>query len=187
MPQNLLHRPRPLHHTSCGPPPRLTRGRMKQAIPFPRCTCIRVFVQAVRKLAPKARGATLFASLKREAERRMAHLETARHSRGAAPVSRYSRGPHYKGRSSFGAPLRIAETFISARPVPALPGIAGSTAVRASPTPVQQAPCSPITCRTGMMPRPSANSSDKPPPAEPALAPSVVVRGDVPHDERVVS
>ena len=116
----------------------------------------------------------------------MAHLETARHSRGAAPVTRYSRGPHYKGRSPFGAPLRSDGTFIPTRPGPALPGNTGSTAKRASPMPVQQAPCSPITCRTGMMPRPSADKGDEPQPAETAPAPSKAVSADdVPHDERV--
>src|ERR1700722_4299017 len=42
-----------------------------------------------------------------------------------------------------------------------------------SPVPVQPAPGSPNTCRTGMMPRPSANGSDEPLSAEPAPAPSV--------------
>jgi hypothetical protein len=107
---------------------------------------------------------------------------------GTAPVTGNSRVPHDKGRSPFGAPQRIVERFHSTRPGPALPGIIGSTAKRASPTPVQQAPCSPITCRTGMMPRPSANRSDWPPSAEPAPAPSKVVSAvDVPHDERVGS
>ena len=33
--QNILHRPRPLHHTSCGPPPPLSRGRMQTSDPVP--------------------------------------------------------------------------------------------------------------------------------------------------------
>jgi hypothetical protein len=47
----------------------------------------------------------------------------------------------------------------------------------ASPVPVQPAPGSPNTCRTGMMPKPPANRSDEPPSAEPAPAPSVGVTG----------
>ncbi len=39
--QNFRHGPRPLHHASRGPPP-ASRGRMKQALPFSRCTGIRV-------------------------------------------------------------------------------------------------------------------------------------------------
>jgi hypothetical protein len=54
-----------------------------------------------------------------------------------------------------------------------------------SPVPVQPAPGSPNTCRTGMMPRPPANRSDEPPSAEPAPAPSkAVAADDVPHDEQ---
>src|SRR5262249_35797407 len=59
---------------------------------------------------------------------------------------------------------------------------------RASPAPVQRAPRSPITCRAGMMPRPSANGSDEPPSAEPAPAPSkAVTANDVPHAERAAA
>ena len=83
--------------------------------------------------------------------------------------------------------MRIAETFVSTRPGPALPGITGCKREfrTPSPAPVQPAPGSPNTCRTGMMPRPPANRSDEPPPAEPAPAPSkAVAADDVPHDER---
>ncbi len=76
-----------------------------------------------------------------------------------APVTGNSRGPHDKGRSPFGAPLRIDRTFVLPRPGPALPGITGSKreVCTPSPAPVQRAPRSPNTCRTGMMPRPPAD------------------------------
>ncbi len=68
--------------------------------------------------------------------------------------------PLLQGRSPFGAPLRFDGSCLPPRPGPALPGNTGSTAKRASPMPVQQAPCSPITCRTGMMPKLSADKGD---------------------------
>jgi hypothetical protein len=79
-----------------------------------------------------------------------------------APVTGYSRVPHDKGRSPFGAPLRIDRTCVLPQPGPALPGITGCKRefCTPSPAPVQRAPRSPDTCRTGMMPRPPTNKSD---------------------------
>jgi hypothetical protein len=73
--------------------------------------------------------------------------------------------------------VRIAETFISTQPGPALPGITGYKRefCTPSPAPVQPAPGSPNTCRTGMMPRPSANKSDELLSVEPAPAPPKAV------------
>jgi len=83
---------------------------------------------------------------------------------------------------------RIDGSHHPTRPGPALPGITRCKRefCTPSPAPVQRAPRSPNTCRTGMMPRPPANRSDWPLPAEPAPAPSkAVAADDVPHDERV--
>jgi hypothetical protein len=107
---------------------------------------------------------------------------------GTAPVTRYSRDP-LRDRSPFGAPLRIDRTFVLPRPGPALPGITGYKRefCTPSPMPVQRAPRSPDTRRTGMMPRPSATEVTSPA-AETAPAPSIgVFRIDVPHDERAAT
>ena len=86
-----------------------------QTIPPPRCTCIRVFVQA----SPRThmRHFILLPPITREAERRTAHRARCQtRPEETAPVTRYSRGLHYKGRSPFGAPLRIDRTFVLPRP-----------------------------------------------------------------------
>src|SRR5580704_3112179 len=82
--------------------------------------------------------------------------------------------------------MRIAETFVSTRPGPALPGITGSKRefCTPSPTPVQPAPGSPNTCRTGMMPKPPANRSDEPQSQNPRPLHQSVSPVDVPHDEQ---
>jgi hypothetical protein len=49
--QNVRRSLRPLHRPSGGPPPPLSRGRMKQALPFSRCIfCMRI-IHALRWLA----------------------------------------------------------------------------------------------------------------------------------------
>ena len=53
-----------------------------------------------------------------------------------------------------------------------------------SPAPVQQAPCSPITRRTGMMPRPPADKGDEPHPQNPRPLRQKPSPVDVPHEER---
>src|SRR5579871_2846860 len=65
--QNVLHRPRPLHHTSCGPPPPLSRGRM-QAIPFSRCIGFRKVLTRSKRFSPH-RGTFISASPKRRGKR----------------------------------------------------------------------------------------------------------------------
>src|SRR5580704_10018179 len=113
-------------------------------VSFSRCTCIRVFVQTVRKLAPKARGAFHFASPDNEGSGAPngAPCPLPGTAGETAPVTGYSRGPHDKGRSPFGAPLRIDGSCLPTRPGPALPGITGSKreVCTPSPAPVQRAP-----------------------------------------------
>ena len=65
--------------------------------------------------------------------------------------------------------MRIDRTCVLPRPGPALPGITGCKRefCTPSPAPVQRAPRSPNTCRTGMMPRPPARKADSPNPQNP--------------------
>jgi hypothetical protein len=95
--------------------------------------------------SPLTRHSHFASQITREAERRLAHLLdcTCRQAQsGTAPVTGNSRDPHYKGRSPFGAPQRIAETFISTRLGPALPGITGCKRQWAFRPPPLQCQCS---------------------------------------------
>ena len=143
------------------------------AIPFPRCTRHPSFCSNGTK--PRLNEAVSFRfPLKTEGSGAPNGApcllpDTAKRT---APVTRYSRVPHYEGRSPFGAPLRIDRTCVLPRPGPALPGITGCKRESVlspppSPAPVQRAPRSPNTCRTGMMPRPPARRADSPNPQNP--------------------
>lgn len=103
-----------------------------------------------------------------------------------APVTRYSRGLHDKGRSPFGAPRRIDGSCLPPRPGPARLGITGCKreVCTPSPAPLQRAPRSPDTCRTGMMPRPPARRADEAYPQKPHPLHHSASPVDVPHDER---
>jgi hypothetical protein len=86
--------------------------------------------------------------------------------------------------------MRIDGSHLPTRPGPALPGITGykREVCTPSPAPVQPAPGSPNTCRTGMMPKPSANKSDELSSAEPAPAPPKAVSAQMTSltSERIV-
>jgi hypothetical protein len=176
--QDFPHRPRPLHHTSCGPPPPLSRGRISEIVP-----AMRLHPQRCHALAmalPQTRHFH-FAPPDNEGSGAPNGAPCLLPGTAGENCTRYQVQPRpvLPGRSPFGAPLRIDGTCVLPRPGPALPGITGYKRefCTPSPAPVQRAPRSPNTCRTGMMPRPPANRSDEPLPAEPAPAPSVGVTG----------
>ncbi len=70
--------------------------------------------------------------------------------------------PRYASRSPFGAPPRLCAGIIHPNSAwAALPGIRRMQTGVPSPTPVQQAPCSPITRRTGRCPNRLQAKSDE--------------------------
>ena len=107
------------------------------------------------------------------------------------PLPGTSRDPHYKGPlAAFGAPTARCRDF---RLNPARASASWNYRMQTamgfppttSPAPVQRAPRSPNTRRTGMMPRPSANESDELSSAEPAPAPPKAVSPQMTsHHER---
>ena len=138
--------------------------------------CIRVFVHAVRNVASDGREAFKLPSNegRRSAERRTSgtriakrcgrgHLRPLAFRRSSAAMRRDYSSQLGLGRASWNRRMQTGGP---------------------SPTPVQQAPCSPITRRTGRCPdrlkaevTSSCNSGTAP-------APSVRVTGDVPHEKR---
>src|SRR5580704_11038317 len=126
------------------------------------------FVQTVRNLAPKARGAFhfLLAPIKRGKRSTEwcggLHLLPGKSGRELHPLPGtaavlMTRAAHLSVLHD-----RIDGSCLPPRPGPALPGITGCKreVCTPSPAPVQRAPRSPDTCWTGMMPRPPANKSD---------------------------
>jgi hypothetical protein len=145
--------------------------------PFSRCIRTRVFVTNEKICASNGREAFHFASPEKGGG--------APNGAPAVPASERDAGAVIRDRSPFGAPPRLcAEIF---RPQLGLGRASWNRRMQTggpSPTPVQQAPCSPITRRTGRCPNrlkaevtSSCNSGTAP-------APSVRVTGDVPHEKR---
>ena len=92
----------PLHYGSlaCAPPLPASRGRVTQAIPFSRRTCVRVLpTKATKLLPPKNKG-------RRSADRRNCPVGP-RHASDVATRMRFGRGRAFIGaRSPLGAPPR---------------------------------------------------------------------------------
>ena len=159
--------------SSSGPPPPLSRGRMAQAISFPRRSPRPSFADQSHQsfASKKIRGGG--------APKRRNCPVGPRHASDVAIRLRFGRGRASSGtRSPFGAPPRrsprpCAEARsrprVTRRCAQALPA---SLASRSS-----EAPRAPVVMPAGSMPGPPESGSDEPPPAGTAPAPSVGVTG----------
>jgi hypothetical protein len=151
---------------------RAQQSRSRDAI------CIRVIVHAVRNV-PQTDGRRSFC---------LPSNKGGGAPNGAPPVAapdaRAQPRP-YASRSPFGAPPRLcAEIFRSQLGLGRASWNRRMQTGGPSPTPVQQAPCSPITRRTGRCPSRLKAEVTKPLPSGTAPAPSVASPVDVPHNER---
>jgi len=145
-----------------------------------RCSSHPSFCSRFNKGASNRREAIPYWPPTKEAERRTAHL--------GYPHLKEMRARPYASRSPFGAPPRLcAEIFRSQLG----PGRASwnrrMQTGGPSPTPVQQAPCSPITRRTGRCPDRLRTKVTGSRPQEPLPLHQSVSPADVPHDERDVA